>query len=199
MSRFQDLPAYTYTFYIELGGAGISVKCPKCHGLGTVTANQDFGYFRCSSCHHQLTQELNASLYVANGFCPNCGRHIRIEVTEPKQQHVSKLNVACPHCGSHTTVPLEKKPTNIYHLRGTLGCDPLFGFELYFLTSFQGKPIWALNRAHLNYLISYLGAALRDKPPTVALKGQADALPKFMKTAKNRERILSLLQKMQQL
>ena len=33
------------------------------------------------------------------------------------------------------------------------GKDPWFGLELWFLTSFQGKPVWALNREHLAYLI----------------------------------------------
>ena len=36
------------------------------------------------------------------------------------------------------------------------GREPYFGLELWFLTSFQGKPVWALNREHLAYLIDYL-------------------------------------------
>ena len=42
--------------------------------------------------------------------------------------------------------------------------NPIFGLELWFLTSFQGKPVWALNREHLAYLIDYLSADLREKP-----------------------------------
>ena len=76
------------------------------------------------------------------------------------------------------------------------GREPYFGLELWFLTSFQGKPVWALNREHLAYLIDYLSADLREKPPGRAKKTQADHLPTFMKTAKNRERIVKLLKKM---
>ena len=78
------------------------------------------------------------------------------------------------------------------------GKDPWFGLELWFLTSFQGKPVWALNREHLAYLIGYLSADLREKPSGSPKKTQADHLPTFMKTAKNRERIVKLLKKLQE-
>ena len=61
-----------------------------------------------------------------------------------------------------------------------------------------GKPVWALNREHLAYLIGYLSADLREKPSGRQKKTQADHLPTFMKTAKNRERIVKLLKKLQE-
>ena len=69
------------------------------------------------------------------------------------------------------------------------GRELYFGLELWFLTSFQGNPVWALNREHL---------ALREKPLGSQKKTQADHLPTFMKTAKNRERIVKLLKKLQE-
>ena len=54
------------------------------------------------------------------------------------------------------------------------------------------------NREHLAYLIDYLSADLREKPLGRAKKTQADHLPAFMKTAKNRERIVKLLKKLQE-
>ena len=54
------------------------------------------------------------------------------------------------------------------------GKDPWFGLELWFLTSFQGKPVWALNREHLAYLIDYRSADLREKPSGSQKKTQAD-------------------------
>ena len=67
-----------------------------------------------------------------------------------------------------------------------------------FLTSFQGKPVWVLNREYLAYLIGYLSADLREKPSGSQKKTQADHLPTFMKTAKNRGRIVKLLKKLQE-
>ncbi|WP_040646670.1 hypothetical protein [Pseudoflavonifractor capillosus] len=48
------------------------------------------------------------------------------------------------------------------------------------------------------YLIDYLSADLREKPSGSQKKTQADHLPTFMKTAKNRERIVKLLKKLQE-
>jgi len=48
------------------------------------------------------------------------------------------------------------------------------------------------------YLIDYLSVDLREKPSGSQKKTQADHLPTFMKTAKNRERIVKLLKKLQE-
>ena len=66
------------------------------------------------------------------------------------------------------------------------------------MTYFQGKSVWALKREHLAYLIGYLSADLWEKPSGSPKKTQADHLPTFMKTAKNRERIVKLLKKLQE-
>ena len=36
------------------------------------------------------------------------------------------------------------------------GKEPWFGLELWFLTSFQGKPVWALNRERIVKLLQKL-------------------------------------------
>ena len=48
MSRIVDEPYFTYNAYNALT-SGIQVKCPKCHGTGMVTADDDNAYFRCLS------------------------------------------------------------------------------------------------------------------------------------------------------
>jgi hypothetical protein len=78
------------------------------------------------------------------------------------------------------------------------GIDPYFGFPLYYLTSFEGKIIWAENRNHLVYLIDYIDADIREVPPT--RQSQCDKLsfhlPKFMTLAKNRKPIVKLLKRL---
>lgn len=64
------------------------------------------------------------------------------------------------------------------------GKEPWFGLELWFLTSFQGKPVWAVNREHLAYLIDYLSADLREKPFGIPRKTQAsDGIPHLVSRA----------------
>ena len=176
MSRIVDEPYFTYSAYNALT-SGIQVKCPKCHGAGMVTADDDNAYFRCLSCGHQETRDRTIYRYDVHNQCKNCGRYYRTTMSG----EVHKTAEAFSYIG-------EIKD----------GREPCFDLELWFLTSFQGKPVWALNREHLAYLIGYLSADLREKPMGRAKMTQADHLPTFMKTAKNRERIVKLLRQMQE-
>ena len=216
MSRIVDEPYFTHSAYSALT-TGIQVKCPKCHGAGVVTADEDNAYFRCLSCGHRMTQDRTVYRYDVHNQCKNCGRYYRVDiedtakfneqftnydregVQDEAKQQFPVLHVACPYCGA--TMPGEVHKTAEAFSYGAEiqgGKDPWFGLELWFLTSFQGKPVWALNREHLAYLIDYLSADLREKPSGSQKKTQADHLPTFMKTAKNRERIVKLLKKLQE-
>ena len=164
MSRIVDEPYFTHSAYSAFT-TGIQVKCPKCHGAGVVTADDDNAYFRCLSCGHQETRDRTIYRYDVHNQCKNCGRYYRVDIEDGARQHFPVLHVACPYCG--TTMPGEvHKTAEAFSYGGEIqgGKDPWFGLELWFLTSFQGKPVWALNREHLAYLIGYLSADLREKP-----------------------------------
>ena len=47
MSRIVDEPYFTYSAYDALT-SGIQVKCPKCHGTGVVTADEDKDQYVCT-------------------------------------------------------------------------------------------------------------------------------------------------------
>ncbi|MFR0767223.1 MAG: hypothetical protein ACLSHF_09745 [[Eubacterium] siraeum] len=198
MSRIVDEPYFTYSAYNALT-TGIQVKCPKCQGPGIVTADQNNAYFRCLRCGHRETCDRTVYRYDVHNQCRSCGRYYRVDIKDEARQHFPVLRVACPYCG--TTMPGEvHKTAEAYSYIGEIenGREPFFGLELWFLTFFQDKPVWAVNREHLAYLIDYLSACLREKPLGSPKKTQADHLPTFMKTAKNRERIVKLLKKLQE-
>ena len=198
MSRIVDKPYFTHSAYSAFT-TSIQVKCPKCHGTGVVTADDDNAYFRCLSCGHQETRDRTIYRYDVHNQCKNCGRYYRVDIEDEERQHFSVLHVACPYCGTTMSGEVHKTAEAFSYI-GEIrdGREPYFGLKLWFLTSFQGKPVWALNREHLAYLIGYLSADLREKPPGKAKMTQADHLPTFMKTAKNRERIVKLLKKMRE-
>lgn len=176
--------------------AGLCVKCPKCSGLGLVTLENGAAYFKCTNCGCSATKERTVYRYDIQNQCRACGRYYRVDITEKSKQHFNMLHVTCPYCGYR--MPGEVRKTAVaFHYNGGIetACEPFFGLELWFSASFDGKPVWALNREHLAYLIDYLSAGLREKP---AMKTQADHLPTFMKTAKNRDRMVKLLRKMLQ-
>lgn len=198
MSRIVDEPYFTHSAYSAFT-TGIQVKCPKCHGTGVVTADDDNAYFRCLSCGHQETRDRTIYRYDVHNQCKNCGRYYRVDIEDEAKQQFPVLHVACPYCGTTMSGEVHKTAEAFSYI-GEIrdGREPYFDLELWFLTSFQGKPVWALNREHLAYLIGYLSADLREKPMGRAKMTQADHLPTFMKTAKNRERIVKLLRQMQE-
>ena len=168
MSRIVDEPYFTYSAYNALT-SGIQVKCPKCHGAGMVTADDDNAYFRCLSCGHQETRDRTIYRYDVHNQCKNCGRYYRVDIEDEEKQHFSVLHVACPYCGTTMSGEVHKTAEAFsYTAEIQDGREPYFGLELWFLTSFQGKPAWALNREHLAYLIDYLSAGLREKPHMLA-------------------------------
>ena len=92
MSRIVDKPYFTYSAYNALT-SGIQVKCPKCHGTGVVTADEDNAYFRCLSCGHQETRDRTIYRYDVHNQCKNCGRYYRVDIEDTAKQHFSVLYV----------------------------------------------------------------------------------------------------------
>ena len=146
MSRMVDEPYFTYSTYSALT-SGIQVKCPK-----------------CMSCGHQETRDRTVYRYDVHNQCRNCGRCYRVDIEDEAKQHFSVLHVACPYCGTTMSGEVHKTAEAFFYAAEIKdGKEPWFGLELWFLTSFQGKPVWSLNREHLAYLIDYLSADQREK------------------------------------
>ena len=100
MSRIVDNPYFTHSAYSAFT-TGIQVKCPKCHGAGVVTADDDNAYFRCLSCGHQETRDRTIYRYDVHNLCKNCGRYYRVDIEDEAKQRFPVLHVACPYCGGN--------------------------------------------------------------------------------------------------
>lgn len=198
MTRTKDSP-WTYSTATALQ-TGLMVKCPACGGPGAVTASPQAFRFRCERCHHVLKKSRAACRRKVENLCPACGRYYRVHLPE-EAGGFSVLRVACPYCGHELPGRVQRVPGGWYSSYGDVrrGREPWFGLELWFLSSFRGKPVWALNREHLAWLVGYLSAGLRERPAVGCLgRMQSDQLPTFMKTAKNRAGILKCLKRMQE-
>ena len=199
--RIKDRPYGTYSVYTALN-AGLYVTCPRCGGLGMVTLKDGQGRFQCTGCGHSETEKRSGYRCRVQNLCKTCGRYYNVPIRDRRQQTYPVLRVPCPYCGAVMPGRVEKTGQPVWYGNDAnlrRGQDPIFGFDLWFRTGFDGKPVWALNREHLAYLIGYLSASLREKPVGhPGLRTQADMLPTFMKTAKNRARLVKKLQKLQQ-
>ena len=201
-NRIRDRCYGAYSVHSVLRAGGLYVTCPRCGGLGMGTLENEHGRFRCTRCGYTVAKARTQYRYRIQNLCESCGRYYNVPILD-RRQSFPVLRVPCPYCGHVMPGRVEKtwQPYSWISGDGEIrrGRDPIFGFDLWFLTSFDGKPVWALNREHLAYLIGYLSANLREKAPdNPGLRTQADMLPSFMKTAKNRERLVKRLEKLQQ-
>lgn len=127
--------------------------------------------------------------------CKNSERHYRVDFSNKEKQHFKVLRVASPYCKYIMSGKVDKTAKGYYH-SGKINDshETFFNMELWFLTYFYNKLVWALNREHLHCLMDYLSADLREKPFSAytIMKTQADHLPTIMKTAKNRKGIVKV-------
>ena len=200
MKRFID------DYNADIENDGTHVVCPKCTGLGIVESmfkdgNYDYTkkHFKCTTCFYSQTHDTAQYRYQANMICSNCARYVRTDIKRELASY-PVLNVSCPHCNTIVGAETQKIALGYWGYGGIIikdsfAIDPDCGYVLYFQSSFDGKPIFAKNRKHLQHLIDYIEADLRIKPSQTG--GAMRKLPSFMKSAKNRKGILKILRRLQ--
>ncbi|MBQ4531253.1 MAG: hypothetical protein IJA36_11725 [Lachnospiraceae bacterium] len=198
MKRFTDEEYGKYSVHMVMQ-TGIDVKCPNCNKRGIVTRQKGIYQFVCTSCNKSMKTEHLHYEYDVQNQCKNCGRYYRVNIKEEAEKNYPALWVECSYCGHRMPGKVQKKKKGYcgYYEQVQKGYESIFGLELWFLASFDGKPVWALNREHLAYLIEYVSAELREDP-ILGRRTQADELPTFMKLGKNRDKLVKLLKQMQE-
>lgn len=122
-----------------------------------------------------------------NVKCPSCQKNafvfggLKAEVTR----------VSCTHCGYTKT----KTPPFGYKIEDR-AYDPYFSLPLILQIDIEGETLWALNSDHLSYLEDFVKATQRLKSDEVANRSIISRLPRWIKSAKNRESILEAIKKL---
>ncbi len=134
----------------------------------------------------------------------------RFSISEPSRE--DPILIVCPKCKAKASVipfsEIEVKATcfecgfsdtkttdeRSYYWYSDNPTDGVFGFDLWLTTQCNGNPLWAFNVKHLNFLESYISAELRERSKDEkwgwANSSLASRLPKWIKSAKNRESLL---------
>lgn len=103
----------------------------------------------------------------------------------------------CPKCDGPARVTRE-----LHEELRCIKCGHLqqqqFDTPLYLTATVGGEELWVYNVAHLDALAAWLGASLRERPGDDGLvnKTMMSRLPRWMKSAKNRPKILQALAKL---
>ncbi|MEZ0163141.1 TFIIB-type zinc ribbon-containing protein [Kineococcus sp. LSe6-4] len=115
--------------------------------------------------------------------CPRCSKQATVTKNGRDQ-----ARLLCPHCTLTRHWSPSTSPTSQATETGTM-TEPRFGLPLWLQIECCGRHLlWATNQAHLDYLASYIGATLRERPPPPS--NLAWRLPAWMKHAKNRPDVM---------
>jgi hypothetical protein len=118
--------------------------------------------------------------------CPRCSD--RAVVRRVEAGPVRRLS--CAHCG------LAREGDGTTSSWGA-PVDPWFGVPLWLADDFHGHTVWAFNPAHLKVLRDFVAAEVRERTPTSgAAMSMLEKLPGWMTSAKNRDGVLSVLDRL---
>ncbi|GGK53723.1 hypothetical protein Ppa06_13990 [Planomonospora parontospora subsp. parontospora] len=100
-----------------------------------------------------------------------------------------RRRLRCGACGSSkdefTSVSLTGGPV-----------DPFFRLPLWLQADCRGHVLWAYNVRHLDLLESYVAARLRERRAVPGSMSMLARLPKWLKSAKNRDEVLRAVNRM---
>lgn len=119
--------------------------------------------------------------------CPRCkGKAIVKKYSGPER---AELN--CSSCHYFTN-----KHANSDGKSYSLTSDYWFNCELWLQASFKNELFWAHNYEHLRYMKEYIDAGLRQRNKRESFT-LVEKLPSFIKSAKNRDKLLKLITKLE--
>lgn len=181
----------------------IWVQCPRCSGPASVRIGDRGGQaaLSCTGCglsRHDAgsfvaARSRKATLAHWNPRCGSCGRPIPKTVRQTAVRHERSLGVRsrCKGCGHTAIYPAHALP------RGRRdGHDPHFDLPLFLQEAVGRNHLWAYNREHIDMLTSWLGASLRERALTPYYMTMMARLPRWMKAASNRPKVLNALKEL---
>lgn len=145
----------------------VLVCCPKCGGKGLVQA-KDFD-------EHNIDKSANSIRFI----CYAC-------FYNQKWSSIPKIPISKNSKG-------EVLYSTIRYVNAA--CDPYFGYSVWLYAIYKTHLIWAYNEAHLQFITEFIAAPLRARNHhDNQNRSIGSRLPKWMTAAKQREKILKVLQ-----
>ena len=190
-SRFKDGNFTLYNFKNN-----VFVVCPKCTLRAIVKSESSSPrlaekILSCPNCHFSKHGRKETYRVELNCNCSNCSAEINltIPIVNEKKELIS---VNCKSCG----ITQNYKPRNIaqewmYSSNGE-AVEDYFGLPLWISSNFKGFTFWAYNYEHLEYLKKYISADLRERNNRTFWT-MVEKLPTWMKSSKNREKLIKLI------
>ena len=200
MERFQDENKWLGSFYNK-----ILVKCPKCESKASVKEELkekcECGrchnmVFECKNCFYKINEPVYQYIAFGKEYCNNCHEKFEYQ-SQPLKEKPLTYKTKCPHCNFQ-----EEWKTKTYRVKveskldNGLVRDHWYNLPLWFQKGVCKNVLWAYNQEHIAYLDRYIKAGLRERNNNGSGNGtMVSRLPKFIKEARNREKLLKVLEK----
>lgn len=123
--------------------------------------------------------------------CPGCHHCANIHFANSSRPIVR--TAVCTNCGYSNRTDVGGLPTYSY------ANDWNRRLGLWLQTPCAGRVLWALNKDHLEFLRSFVGAHLRERRPNEygwSNQSMAGRLPRWMTSAKNRDEVLRCVRRL---
>lgn len=200
MERFQDENKFLRNFANE-----VFVKCPKCDSKSTVRSEPadrcNCGHcytkiFECKHCFYKLEKPVYQYIAYGNPYCSNCFEKYDFESQQLKEKP-EKYKAKCPHCNfQEEWKPKIKEVLQKSEAVNGLVKEQYYDLPLWFQKEVNGEVLWGYNQDHIAYMEKYIKANLRERNNKGSSNGtMISRLPKFVKEAKNREKLLKIIEK----
>ena len=118
-----------------------------------------------------------------------------LQYCEKVNKYKNKIELKCPTCKQEKRYNMNYSLTYANNKQAT---DPNFDLQLWLQIPIDDNILWAYNYDHLDYLKKYVSAKLREEH-AVTKNSMTQKLPDFIKLAKNRERILKAIERLEKL
>lgn len=127
--------------------------------------------------------------------CSNCAVELNLTIPNVNEKK-GKIAIKCKSCG----VTQDYEPRNIpqewlYSNKGKVN-ENYFGLPLWINSNFRNYTFWAFNYEHLEYLKKYISADLRERNNR-AHWTMVEKLPDWIKSSKNREKLIKLINELE--
>jgi len=175
------------------------VECPQCHKRAEVRkmeAPHSGARISCRECHFQSQDTLIRYDISLSTYCNSCGHSLKL-VKLMQKEPIAEITIVCPKC--KTTEDYQPKiiRLDLSNVVNKGCCDPYFGCELWLQSAFKSDVFWATNYQHLSYLKEYIQSGLRERNNREFFT-MVEKLPSFVKSAKNRIKLLKIIHKLEQ-
>jgi len=198
MERFQDENKWLGSF-----GDIINIKCPRCSLQAVVKRTfqsqwyyNDRRILECKNCYYSLKEVAVKYKAFVDTYCCNNEDKIKFE-SQLLNEKPDKIKLKCAVCNEVKEFkPKVEEVSFMLTSDNTVVREGYFNAEIWYQKEFGKSFFWTYNLEHIHYLERYIKADLRERNNNGSNNGtMISRLPKFVKEAKNRDKLLKIIDK----